>query len=134
MFQCSWLPLALEIAASRSCGVAAVQARRGIAKVDGAPAGEGCGFAQEAQLAAAVGDAAGGHGGLEVGPGDRGPCYVGVEAHNRTDAALLDVEMAEERLLELQRRMATITAAVPRTAMRHSRRSTPGPGSLFDVG
>lgn len=56
------------------------------------------------------------------------------EAHNRADAALLDLEMAEERLLELQRHMAAVSAAAPRATLRRSRRATPGQGSLFDVG
>lgn len=56
-----------------------------------------------------------------------------VEAHNRADAALLDVEMAEERLLELQRQMTAVTATAPRTTGR-SRRVDPGQVPLFDVG
>jgi Tfp pilus assembly protein PilX len=36
------------------------------------------------------------------------------EAHHRADAALLDVEMAEERLRELQQRRAAVTASSPR--------------------
>lgn len=56
-----------------------------------------------------------------------------VEAHNRADVALLDVEMAEERLRQLKRQMATVTATAPRTT-GPSRRAMPGQAPLFDVG
>lgn len=56
-----------------------------------------------------------------------------VEAHNRADVALLDVEMTEERLRQLQRQMATVTATAPRKTSR-PHRPMPGQAPLFDVG
>lgn len=48
-----------------------------------------------------------------------------VEALNRADVALFDVEMAEERLRRLQRQMATVTATAPWTTDR-CHRAMPG--------
>lgn len=55
------------------------------------------------------------------------------ECRHRADAALLDVDMAEERLRELQRQMVAVTAAGLRTTGR-SRRAAPGQAPLFDIG
>jgi hypothetical protein len=63
-----------------------------------------------------------------------GTARAEVEAQNRVEVALLDVEMAEERLLELQRQMAVVTATATRSATKRARRAMPGQGALFDVG
>lgn len=36
-----------------------------------------------------------------------------IEAHNRADMAIVDVEMAEDRLRQLQRQVAAVTATAP---------------------
>lgn len=55
-----------------------------------------------------------------------------VEAHNRADAALLDVEMAEERLHQLGQQTVNVVTAVSRPTGQGSRVAQ-NQAPLFDV-